>query len=55
MKLKKCPFCGSGELIMRWVGDMVQVHCDKCGGSGGYGKNVAAAAYFWNLREWYDE
>ena len=49
-RLKRCPFCDSGELRMCWIGDMAYIHCDKCGASGGFGSNPTEARAQWNQR-----
>ena len=49
-RLKPCPFCGSHERQISWIGEMAYVHCDKCGGSGGFGASPAEARAVWNQR-----
>ena len=49
-RIKRCPFCGSSEHVISWMGEMAYVHCDKCGASGGFGDNPVEARAQWNQR-----
>ena len=49
-KIKRCPFCGSHELSVSWIGEMAHVCCDKCGAAGGFGARPGEARELWNRR-----
>ena len=50
IRVKRCPFCDSSQHSVRWIGDMVQVCCEKCGATGGLGYNHRQAIDLWNSR-----